>query len=278
MNILDYKYDKYTTTGNDGIIEFILKTSNIKEGLFVEFGAWDGIKGSNCRKLFEENWSGLFIEVNENRFSKLVENYKDFDRIKCCNSKIGFVENELFDNVVDPYLEEKNIDFCSIDIDGLDLEVFETFEKYLPNIVCIEGGQMLYPYHNRISKRISKKNIQQSLKVFNETFTKKGYKLLCTYQDSFFIKNELFNLFDVSENLLDQYFDGLLAIPRRLPYIQTCLKDVKLKNKIIDYILSNSNYSKYKWSGRKQWVKNEYDKIVSLINTARKIEKNNEKI
>ena len=70
--------------------------------------------------------------------------------------------------------DKNNIDFCSIDIDGLDLEIFETFKKFMPSVVCIEGGQMLHPYHKRVERNIAKRNIQQSLKVMVASFEKKG--------------------------------------------------------------------------------------------------------
>ena len=190
MNLLDFRYDKYSSTGNDGIIEKIFETLDLKKGLFVEFGAWDGIKGSNCRQLFEKGWDGVFIEADTSRYTQLEMNYKGFDNIVCLNSIVG-QGPKSFDNLVADHISE-NIDFCSIDIDGLDLEIFETFEKFMPTVVCIEGGQMVDPNHERLPMHIASRNIQQSLKVMKDSFEQRGYKLLCSYQDSFFIKNEFF--------------------------------------------------------------------------------------
>ena len=57
--------------------EFILDIYNkkkIESGFFFEFGAWDGIHLSNCRLLFENGWSGCFVEIDERRFIDLKNN------------------------------------------------------------------------------------------------------------------------------------------------------------------------------------------------------------
>lgn len=272
INLLNYRKSEYSDIGNDGIIEYIFKKLNIKEGTFVEFGAWDGIRGSNCRKLFDKGWSGIFIEADSNKYKKLKKNYKKHKNIICHKSRIDAKEN-LFDNVVDVYLKGGNIDFCSIDIDGRDLQVFETFKQYLPIVVCIEGGQMLYPFDKEIKNRIAKRNIHQSLKTTINVFEKKGYKILCCYQDCFFIKKEFYSIFNVSSDLLTLYFDGLKAIHRRIPFIQEYLGKVGLKNKIANYILERSKYDNYKWEKRKLWAKEKKDIIFELINEREKIER-----
>ena len=77
INLLDHKKRKYSRIGNDGIIKFILDTMGIDKGVFVEFGAWDGIWNSNCRGLFEQGWEGIFIESHDKRYEKLKKNYRD---------------------------------------------------------------------------------------------------------------------------------------------------------------------------------------------------------
>jgi|19_taG_2_1085344.scaffolds.fasta_scaffold05107_5 hypothetical protein len=265
IDLLDFRKDVYTNTGNDGIIRKILDIVKIDKGTFVEFGAWDGINLSNCRSLFEKGWSGLFIEADHAKCKKLKKNYKNHKNIVCAERKIGFSTDCLFDKIVDKKMPNSEIDFCSIDIDGLDLEIFETFERHMPKIVCIEGGQMLHPYHTRISKKKAEKNIQQSLSVMCSVFADRGYKIICTYQDSFFVKSDLYDLFDVETDLWTLYFSGLKAIYRRIPYIERCLSSVGIKNKIADRVLKKTQYKKYGWKKRKKWAEEMSDKIVKEI-------------
>ena len=267
MNLLDYKKDLFSSTGNDGIIEKIFNVLDIKNGFFVEFGAWDGIKGSNCRKLSLEDWSGIFIEADRLKFTQLEYNYMRNENIKCICSAIDCEANK-FDNIVNDYIKG-NIDFCSIDIDGLDLEIFESFEKFMPTVVCLEGGQMLEPNFKRVPEAVAKLNIQQSLGVINNSFEEKGYKLLCSYQDSFFVKKELYDKFDVSTDLTELYIDGLYAHHRRLPWIQAIIAQSNLKNKFIDYVLQQSNYSQYGYDNRKVWAVEQKDLALTVINKLR---------
>ncbi|KKL24609.1 hypothetical protein LCGC14_2413630, partial [marine sediment metagenome] len=120
---------------------------------------------------------------------------------------------------------------------------------------------------------IAKRNIHQSLKTTINVFEKKGYKILCCYQDCFFIKKEFYSIFNVSSDLLTLYFDGLKAIHRRIPFIQEYLGKVGLKNKIANYILERSKYDNYKWEKRKLWAKEKKDIIFELINEREKIER-----
>lgn len=277
MNLLDYRKDVYTGTGNDGIIEKILKSIGIGNGFFVEFGAWDGVKGSNCRKLWEEGWKGIFIEGDQNKYLQLIKNYKPdslqwpwydkkyvFKDVTCINNFVG-IEKNKFEDIVSGHVPKSGIDFCSIDIDGLDLEVFETFESLRPSVVCIEGGQMLEPNHPRVPKKIASNNIQQSLSVMTEVFNSRGYEILCTYQDTFYVKKEFYDLFDVSNNITELYYDGLEAHHRRIPWIQMKLSQVGISNNIVDKILSKTNYKKYGYNKRKVWAEEESNNIISII-------------
>ena len=188
--------------------------------------------------------------------------------------------DSLFDDVVSPPIipHDRHIDFCSVDIDGLDVEVFETFEKNLPTVVCIEGGQMLHPLHPRVAPGIAQNNIQQSLATMNEIFSRKGYRVICSYQDSFFVKEEFYHLFDVSENVLNLYLDGLEALPK-IPWIQKKLEEVGLSNAIVDSIaapLSAPILEFVKRRGTKAhkmaWVDQNYDSILSTITSLREPE------
>jgi len=259
MNLLNYTYDKHSCCGNDGIIEKIFDTMKIKNGSFVEFGAWDGVMGCNSRKLFEEGWTGTFIEPRKDRYNQLVQNYYFDGGVECINGLVG-IDKDTYDERINFVA-----DFCSIDIDGLDLSVFETFEKSLPKVVCMEGGQMLHPHHSRIPDSQAQHNIQQSLSVIDEVARKKGYRILCSYQDTFLVQDEYYDLFDVEEDVYVLYLQGVDALARRLPWIRRQLKKVGLSNEIIETVMRDCGFDNYGWDRRKEWAIKESEVITGFV-------------
>ena len=181
-NLLSYANDVYSQAGQDGIIEHIFDVLEIKKGHFVEFGAWDGIYLSNCRKLFEEGWSGVFIESDKDKFLELQKNYESSKQIVCINRKVEIRGADRFDEIMSRYAQDKPITFLSIDVDGCDLEIFESIEKYLPLVACIEGGKGAHPLDPRMPTYCIK-NIGQSLNVIKNVAERKGYKILCSFQE-----------------------------------------------------------------------------------------------
>src|SRR5262245_32205951 len=186
-NLLQYMKNKYSQEGQDGIIERIFQVLEIERGHFVEFGAWDGIYLSNCRKLYEEGWSGVFIEADRERFVELKENYRGAGQITCVNKRIEISGADSFDNLLSVYCPDRDITFLSIDVDGLDLEIFESIHSHLPLVVCLEGGKGPHPFDPRMPGYLIH-NLGQSLHVISETARRKGYRILCAFQDTFLIK------------------------------------------------------------------------------------------
>ena len=252
---------------NDHLVNEIFNRLKIDKGTFVEFGAWDGIVLSNTRFLFKKGWGGLLIEGDQAKAEELRENYANFPSVTTVHSFVDTKEN-LVDKLFDKHLDQ-NIDFCSIDVDGLDLEIFQTFEVNTPKVVCIEGGQVLHPHHKEVDLDTASKNVQQSLSVINKAFESRGYKLLCSYQDSFFIKKEYYHLFNVEEDLMTHYKQGLLALPR-LPYIKETLKNVNLENEIVNNCLKGilKEGEAQTTEQKKTWINKNYSLIKERIEHA----------
>lgn len=262
-NLLDYKRDKYSQAGQDGIIEHIFNVLNIKKGNFVEFGAADGVLFSNCRKLFEEGWRGVFIEANKKIFSELQENYSFASNITCINKKVEINGPNCFDKIMDNYAPEIPITFLSIDVDGVDLEIFESIEKYLPLVVCLEGGKGPHPFDPRMPIYFIDK-VGQSIKVINDVAKKKGYKILCAFQDIFLIKEEFSPYFKVNEDLFRLYLDGYKAQEyTHIPMYARRLKVLHRENKILDYVLTKTEYSNYKTD--EDWAKENEQQISAIL-------------
>ena len=119
----------------DLILIDIFKKKNVESGVFIEFGAWDGVHLSNCKLLADNNWSGFFVEGDFHRFQQCQKNYKDKNKIKVINKFID--ENYTLDDLIKNNNIDK-IDLLSIDIDGKDLTVLKKLTLIKPRIIIIE--------------------------------------------------------------------------------------------------------------------------------------------
>jgi len=200
-DLYNHIYDKYSQRGHDGIIEKILKELSIDKGYFVEFGAWNGIFLSNCRKLYENGWKGCFIEGDVNKYIELCNNYKDDDNVLCINKFVYPTKEEdetngdTIDNIYMKYISKftNEIDIMSIDIDGRDYEIFENM-LIKPKLIIIEGGFSWHPrMQNKIPYNIAANNIQQPLQVMIDLGRSKGYQPICFNQDTFLLRNDLYD-------------------------------------------------------------------------------------
>ena len=194
---LNYYANKYSEAGQDGIIAEILSRLGIRSGTFVEFGAWDGIYASNCRKLIEEGFTGIFIEGNQERFLDLLANYPSKEIIKI-NAFVGYSrenqENLPLDKLLLQFVDQgfiDNLDLLVIDVDGLDLEVALN-ARVKPKIIVMEGGSSFVPiinspFHN------ARENYQHPLAYIVSEMNKLGYVEVCFHQDLYLIRNDLWD-------------------------------------------------------------------------------------
>jgi len=193
LNLLDYKKNIYSQNGEDGIIKKIFEIVGVKNKISCEFGAWDGIHLSNTRNLILNGWTSIMIEGDRKRFNELAKNYKNNKKVYCVKRYVDTKENTLSKILAGlpiADLEEK-IDLLSIDIDGLDYEIFRIFD-ILPRVICVEVNAGHYPNSNvEIKKNIAKNNIGQPLSYFSKIAKEKDYSLVCYSGNAFYIKNDI---------------------------------------------------------------------------------------
>lgn len=203
LNLSEFKVT--SQNGEDGIINECLKRINgdISQGVFVEFGAGIGNE-NNCIFLADWfNWSGLFIESEENLFINLKTKYN-------LNKNIHTVKSYVLPENINEILKSANIndvDVFSIDIDGQDYWIWEALEIN-PKILVIEYNAAL-----EYKKMVMKKGINRlwdgtdgygaSITALQHLGHKKGYSLVYTDMagvNAFFIRNDFIHLFPESNN------------------------------------------------------------------------------
>lgn len=213
-SLLNYYSNIYSQRGDDGIIAEIFRRIGVKKGFFVEFGAWDGLYLSNCRLLFENGWGGMFIEADKEKYLDLTKEYKKYPDVYCVNELVSpdGREGKKLDEIIKEYgPDNQEIDFISIDIDGLDLNILESLENK-PKALCIEGGFSWHPsYKKRVPDEIATENLQQPLAVAVESVIKKEYIPVCFNQNLYAVRKEYLEHFKNIENTpkrlyLDAFF------------------------------------------------------------------------
>lgn len=215
-NLLSYKRNIFSQNGEDGIIKRIFETIGIERAICCEFGAWDGIHLSNCRQLILQGWKGIMIEGDAAKYSQLAQTYAGNGRVQCINAFVDSVTNKLFR--VASGGEVSDLDFLSIDIDGLDYEILEGLDV-TPRVICIEVNAGHNPLsQDRLPRSIAQDNIGQPLGVFSEIAKAKGYGLICYTGNAFYVRHDVLTRFGIaSKSDLDAYteFLGALSVMER---------------------------------------------------------------
>jgi FkbM family methyltransferase len=163
---------------NEDIIINLVFSNKSKKGFYVDVGANDPVLLNNTRRLYENGWTGINIEPNYNLFNKLqVNRKKDINLnigVGCNEKEITFYECSIdtissFDKktidenikkyggeilsekkipvvtlskIFEKYTAGNSIDFLSIDVEGLDVEVLQSnnWKLYRPSLIMIEYG------------------------------------------------------------------------------------------------------------------------------------------
>lgn len=190
----EYRKGVNSQCGEDTIIEEIFNRIGFESRYAVEFGAWDGIFLSNIKHFIDKySFRGLFIEGNSQRAEEgIIKNYENVkDRV---HYAVGYVQHRR-DKRLDDFLDEDNapvnIDFMSIDIDGLDYHVWKTLERHRARVVCIEYNQYSSNGVVIIPPLDEEQSYGASPRALVELGERKGYQLAAvTEYNLIFVLNE----------------------------------------------------------------------------------------
>ena len=142
-NLSDADYKVFSQTGEDGIIDYLLYSLNIKVPKFVEIGVGD-YRESNTRYIFQKNCSkGLIVDKNKNlekKVSKIVKLWKgDLTIIETA------VTSENILHILNSNDFDNNLDVFSLDVDGIDYWILEVLPEKLSKIVILEYNPIFGP-------------------------------------------------------------------------------------------------------------------------------------
>lgn len=142
----------------------------------VEFGAGDGITNSNTRHLTEYfGYQAVLIESSKLHYDLLNRNVHPGSVL--FNKMVAPSGENSLDSLLSHTLIPHNFDYLSIDIDGLDYLVWDSFKDYTPKIVSIEFNHSIPSYVN-IYQEIGDTNFGASFAAIYDLGLSKGYHLV----------------------------------------------------------------------------------------------------
>ena len=201
--INEHEFRITSQNNEDGIIEYIFaKIPNNK--FFVEIG-FDFYE-FNTLNLIRNGWNGKLFEINMKEclaLKKLLKYFFPKSKTQVLNKKI--VKENINDLVLGD-INDKTIDFFSIDTDGNDYWLLKNLNLDKINVICCE-------YNHWIGKNVKKTipynpNHQYkndyfggaSLLAMHDLLQSKGFQLVAVDSsgtNAFFVKNKFSNLFEV---------------------------------------------------------------------------------
>ena len=186
FSIHDVEFRVFSQFGDDGIIQYLVETIDIKKKKFIEFGV-ENYNESNTRFLLENNnWQGLIIdgEIKNVQYIKSTQNYWRHDLTAICE----FVTAENINQLIYTAGFEGEVGLLHIDIDGNDYWVWKAISVVTPIIVIVEYNSLFgcersitIPYDAdffRYKKHSSGLYAGASLKALYELAVEKGYRFL----------------------------------------------------------------------------------------------------
>ncbi|OAV75899.1 hypothetical protein Barb7_00439 [Bacteroidales bacterium Barb7] len=201
----DYEFKVFSQSGEDGIIQHLIKSIDIKNETFIEFGI-ENYMESNTRFLMMNNeWRGFVIDGSSKNIEFLKK--QNWFWMYDLQAKDAFIDR---DNVNELLKESdfSNIGLLSIDIDGNDYWIFEALDLSLlnPAIIIVEYNALFgidraisIPYNKKFNRtKVHYSNLfwGASLSALNYIAQRKGYELVGCCKagtNAFFVRKDLLN-------------------------------------------------------------------------------------
>ncbi len=204
-----YSIKSYSQEGEDIILRRIFENKN--KGFYIDVGAHHPERFSNTFIFYKKGWHGINIDAmpgsmklfnklrpRDINIEKAISNKEEFLTyyiynelaINTLNKKLAekkditnnyFIKNriiiktERLEKILDENIsEKKEIDFLSIDVEGLDFEVLKSnnFDKYKPKIILMEMISWLNN-NDDIYRYMEKKGYIFFAKTVNTVFFKR---------------------------------------------------------------------------------------------------------
>lgn len=138
-----YKATNTSYTGEQTVIEKLLRKIPKKNNICVDIAASDGMSQSNTLFLYEKGWTGLAVECQSDNFAILASHYRRFPGVNLYRGKV-FPHNAV--SLLQACQIPTNFSFLNLDIDSYDYFVLDQIlSVYRPQLICAEINENVPP-------------------------------------------------------------------------------------------------------------------------------------
>jgi hypothetical protein len=203
----------FSQNGEDGVLRRIFEIVEPTARFAVEFGAADGVSGSNVRNLVvNAGWDAFLMEGDAEQAQACAQSYADYPGTRCIQAWVypGNVELLFEENSV-----PKDLDLLVIDIDSNDWYVWRVIHAFRPKIVMIEYNSLFAPptrmvidFHP-LNYWDETTYFGASIQSLYELGKKKGYELLYGEKNGvnlFFVDAIYYDRFGIRDNSPEKIF------------------------------------------------------------------------
>jgi len=202
--IRDVGFRVHSQVDEDGIILFLFSVIGTRNKIFIEIGTGNGVE-CNCANLaINFGWHGLFIDGNEKNVAAGVKFYGSHPDTNIFPPKFlsAMVTRDNINKIISNAGFCGEIDFLSIDIDGMDYWIWEAIKCIGPRVVVIEANgkfgmrSIAVPYDAKwvYNHRMYPHYHGASLPALTKLAKRKGYRLVGTNRfgfNAFYVRNDI---------------------------------------------------------------------------------------
>ena len=200
-----YEYKKTSQNNEDGIIDFIFSKLKINNFNTIEIG-FDYFE-NNSINIIKKIKKGLLVDGSEEKVFLLKKIFKFTYPKKNLKVLNILVNKQNINSIISENFEKNDeIDFLSIDVDGIDYYLFQEL-NFRPKIICIEYnfwyGKNLkcsIPYLENFVWEMGSLYSGASLLALNDLANSKDYHLIAIESscvNAFFIRGDLKHNFEI---------------------------------------------------------------------------------
>lgn len=133
----------YSYLGEEEVLAKLRGRIALRNSVYVDIGAADGVSGSNTVHLARDGWHGLCVDGDLANVAKMARLYQQLDNVFVCHA---WVTPPTVVNLLKAYSIPRDLAVLSFDIDSYDYFVLDALlEEFRPSIIIAEINERIPP-------------------------------------------------------------------------------------------------------------------------------------